>query len=85
MASTLLRNFQRVTQGEGFALIARHIGCETVALRRFYLGREDALNNDQQLLLAELIQDMFDGYTPRGGFYTVEDGSTKWKSKIERE
>lgn len=85
MASTLLRNFRNVMSGrtEGFAHIARHVGCETVAIRQFYLGKTDALTYDQQLKFAKLIQDFYNGYTPRGGLYRAEDGSIKWSSKIE--
>lgn len=85
MASTLLRNFRTVMSGryQGFAHVARHIGCETSKVRAFYLGKEDALTYDQQLKLAKLIQDFYNGYTPRGGLYKAEDGSIKWSSKIE--
>lgn len=86
MASTLLRNFRNVMSGrnQGFAHVARHIGCETSKVRAFYLGKEDALTYDQQLKLASLIQDMYNGYTPKGGFYIDENnGSTKWASKID--
>lgn len=82
---TLLSNFKNVMSGrtEGFAHVARHVGCNTVAIRQFYLGKEDALTYDQQLKLASLIQDMYNGYTPKGGFYKDEDSSIKWTSKIE--
>lgn len=84
MASTLLRNFRNVMSGrnQGFAHVARHIGCETSKVRAFYLGKEDALTYDQQLKLSSLIQDLYSGNTPKGGFHE-EDGSIKWSSKIE--
>lgn len=80
-----MRNFRSVMSGrnQGFAHVARHIGCETSKVRAFYLGKEDALTYDQQLKLAKLIQDFYNGYTPRGGLYRAEDGSIRWSSKIE--
>jgi len=86
MGETLLRNFRNIVSGnEGFAHIAKHLNCEISSLRKFFLGNVGALTYDQQVKLASMVQDLYNGKNlPSGGFYE-EEGIVKWTSKIQQQ
>jgi hypothetical protein len=69
---------------QGFPIVAKHLGCSTVAVIQFYNGKEDALTDVQKAKLQNLIKNFYLGNTPKGGFSMGADGSIKWSSKIEK-
>jgi hypothetical protein len=86
--SPLQRDLNRHINQGSFSAVARHLGCNTVAVIQFSKGKEDALTLEQQQKLASLIIDMETGKwnaKPRlTGFQTDDAGNITWNSGLKR-